>query len=57
MKTEEKSIEKAASTLVGLRLDPERGKGEIPFPTKQVLDRKFKMDVDHKGKASLVEVE
>ena len=41
----EKTIEQASSSLMGMRLDPERAK-KIPFPTKQDLERMYQMDID-----------
>ncbi len=48
-----KKLEKAARALLGM--NPVEHK-RSPAPTKKDLDRKFKMRVDRKGKASIKEV-
>ena len=56
MKRDDKSIDEAASALMGMRLDQKRAK-ETPFPTKQDLERKFRMDVDQKREVKVKEVD
>ena len=51
--TNRKSLDKAACAL--LKMGPVKHK-RPPKPNKKELERKFKMDVDQKGKPSIQEV-
>ena len=54
-KKDQENLDNASRTL--LKMGPVRHKRPPKKPTKKELERKFKMNVDQKGKPSIEEVE
>ncbi len=48
---------KAAEALLGMGIDPKKNKPAVPAPTKEDLNRKFRLDFSRSGKPKMTEVE